>query len=401
LVGLVKMGGKDSSAHAGPRIGRALELARKERGLSLKQVEQATKIRARYLRELECENFDVLPAVYVQGSLKTYSNFLRLDGEALVRELRRRRASRHEPQGPAYVVPQKGDYFDRSLIFPRSAAGTEGEEMTDDEEDVGAAPGPAGGNLIYLASAAFLVLVAVALALTLPEDSEPAVPQVRKPLISQGPSQVSRVGGEENARPQLEDDRQSASAKNDNRQPEQHAGPSDVDTGGDGGPWRTGQTQGGRYLVAQSPRAALATQSASPAPQTEPATAPPEAPSTPPPPGAPDQGNQKQPATAPPGAASTPPPAEAPAQRDATGVPVKRGGEVPPQNARGWGDTRSATPRSQDVGGFDVRIVPGSDDPVRITGDPLATGNPARAGTANGPAYLPGSGSESGPAPRR
>ena len=56
------MGGKDSSAHAGPRIGRALELARKERGLSLKQVEQATKIRARYLRELERENFGVLPA---------------------------------------------------------------------------------------------------------------------------------------------------------------------------------------------------------------------------------------------------------------------------------------------------------------------------------------------------
>ena len=51
------------------QVGRILEQAREERGLSLPQVEQATKIRARYLKELERENFDVLPAVYVQGSL--------------------------------------------------------------------------------------------------------------------------------------------------------------------------------------------------------------------------------------------------------------------------------------------------------------------------------------------
>src|SRR5215218_4978705 len=36
-----------------PKIGRILEQAREERGISLHQAEQATKIRARYLQELE------------------------------------------------------------------------------------------------------------------------------------------------------------------------------------------------------------------------------------------------------------------------------------------------------------------------------------------------------------
>src|SRR3712207_988170 len=118
------MSGEDSGAHAGQSIGRTLELARKERGLSLKQVEQATKIRARYLRELERENFGVLPAVYVQGSLRTYANFLRLDAEALVRELRSRQAPPREPQ---YAEPPRRDYFDRSLIFLGGAAGAGSE----------------------------------------------------------------------------------------------------------------------------------------------------------------------------------------------------------------------------------------------------------------------------------
>ena len=52
-----------SVPHKSSKIGRTLELARRERGLSLKQVEEATKIRSSYLAELERENFDVLPAV--------------------------------------------------------------------------------------------------------------------------------------------------------------------------------------------------------------------------------------------------------------------------------------------------------------------------------------------------
>ncbi len=96
------MSGKDSDPLMEFKIGRILEQAREERGLSLHQVEQATKIRARYLKELERENFDVLPAVYVLGSLRTYADYLGLDAEALVRELKYRQSSRAEPQWPVY-----------------------------------------------------------------------------------------------------------------------------------------------------------------------------------------------------------------------------------------------------------------------------------------------------------
>src|SRR5215212_2456463 len=69
----VSMSGEAGNPHMGLEIGRTLRLAREKRGLSLQQVEEATKIRTRYLRDLENENFDVLPAVYMLGSLKTYA----------------------------------------------------------------------------------------------------------------------------------------------------------------------------------------------------------------------------------------------------------------------------------------------------------------------------------------
>src|ERR671917_1044757 len=110
----VGMSNGNGSPHAEPKIGRTLELTRKEQGLSLLQVEQETKIRTRYLRELERENFDVLPAVYVQGSLKTYANFLGLDGDALTRELKRRQPLEDELQeAPKHVEPPESDYFER------------------------------------------------------------------------------------------------------------------------------------------------------------------------------------------------------------------------------------------------------------------------------------------------
>src|SRR5215213_4063420 len=78
-------------------IGRYLEQTRKERGLSLEEVEQATKIRKRYLTGLEREDYTILPdAVYARGFLKTYANYLGLDGEALSRRLKSSTRTRRE-----------------------------------------------------------------------------------------------------------------------------------------------------------------------------------------------------------------------------------------------------------------------------------------------------------------
>ena len=101
----------------GGQIGAILEKKRLEKGLSLKEVEQATKIRTRYLEGLEQEDPTSLPdPVYARGFLKTYANFLGLDGEQLSREFRDHRAPRRERQ-PSYERLQKGE-FDQPLINP-------------------------------------------------------------------------------------------------------------------------------------------------------------------------------------------------------------------------------------------------------------------------------------------
>ena len=57
------------------------------RGVDFAQAELATKIRGKYLRALEDEQFEVLPAqTYVKGFLRTYAEYLGLDGQLYVDE---------------------------------------------------------------------------------------------------------------------------------------------------------------------------------------------------------------------------------------------------------------------------------------------------------------------------
>src|SRR5215213_3902112 len=106
----VIMSGEAGNPHTRLEIGRTLARAREKRGLSLQQVEEVTKIRTRYLRDLENENFEVLPAVYMLGSLKTYAEHLGLDGAAMTRELKRRQASLQAEQDEALLhSPPSGE----------------------------------------------------------------------------------------------------------------------------------------------------------------------------------------------------------------------------------------------------------------------------------------------------
>jgi len=68
-------------------IGNSLREARMRQGLDYPQVELATKIRVKYIRALEEDQFAVLPAqTYVKGFLRTYADFLGLDGQLYVDE---------------------------------------------------------------------------------------------------------------------------------------------------------------------------------------------------------------------------------------------------------------------------------------------------------------------------
>ena len=83
-------------------IGNSLREARYRQQLELSEVELATKIRARYLQALEEEQFDALPAqTYVKGFLRTYADYLGLDGQLYVDEYNSRYSvGEDEPREP-------------------------------------------------------------------------------------------------------------------------------------------------------------------------------------------------------------------------------------------------------------------------------------------------------------
>jgi transcriptional regulator with XRE-family HTH domain len=81
-------------------IGSSLREARERRGLELNEIERATRIRSRYLRALEEEQFGQLPGrAYAKGFLRTYADYLGLDASRSWRRgflptTRRRRSNR-------------------------------------------------------------------------------------------------------------------------------------------------------------------------------------------------------------------------------------------------------------------------------------------------------------------
>jgi cytoskeleton protein RodZ len=82
-------------------IGTTLREARTRQRLDISEIESETKIRAKYLRALENEEWDLLPGpAYVKSFLRTYANALGLDGKLLIEEykLRHERLSDFELQ---------------------------------------------------------------------------------------------------------------------------------------------------------------------------------------------------------------------------------------------------------------------------------------------------------------
>jgi helix-turn-helix protein len=72
------------------RIGPVLRKTRIRRKLELSEVEAATRIRARFLRAIESEEWDALPGgVYTRGFIRTYASLLGLDGDRFAEEYRR------------------------------------------------------------------------------------------------------------------------------------------------------------------------------------------------------------------------------------------------------------------------------------------------------------------------
>jgi len=71
-------------------IGQQLKRARLERNLSFEEIFESTHIRVKYLKALEADDFSVMPSpVQGRGFLRLYAQYLDLDVDALLEELRK------------------------------------------------------------------------------------------------------------------------------------------------------------------------------------------------------------------------------------------------------------------------------------------------------------------------
>jgi len=101
-------------------LGQLLREAREQKGVSLEQVEEATRIRQKFLQALEEGNFGALPAeTYAKGFLRTYAMYLELDPEELMALYEGR-----ENEGKA-ALPQSSFFqpMDISMAAPPAVLG--------------------------------------------------------------------------------------------------------------------------------------------------------------------------------------------------------------------------------------------------------------------------------------
>lgn len=99
-------------------IGNSLREARLRQGLEIPRIEADTKIRGKYLRALEDEGFDALPGdTYVKGFLRTYADYLGLDGQLYVDEFNSRFSITDEPvSAPARARPRLPRRSESNLV---------------------------------------------------------------------------------------------------------------------------------------------------------------------------------------------------------------------------------------------------------------------------------------------
>jgi cytoskeletal protein RodZ len=102
-----------------PDIGTTLREARMRQRIDITDMEVRTKIRAKYLRALENEEWDLLPGpTFVKTFLRTYAEYLGLDPRLLVEEYRQR----YERPSTQDLTPFKATRSARGRARRRRAA---------------------------------------------------------------------------------------------------------------------------------------------------------------------------------------------------------------------------------------------------------------------------------------
>jgi cytoskeletal protein RodZ len=98
-------------------LGEILKATRNKKGLTLDQVEEETKVRAKYLEALENEHFENLPGdVYALGFLTKYLDFLELDKNELLTQFKMERGKSFRA---GKFMPTTRNYEPKFSITPR------------------------------------------------------------------------------------------------------------------------------------------------------------------------------------------------------------------------------------------------------------------------------------------
>jgi cytoskeleton protein RodZ len=129
-----------------PEIGESLREARMRARIDVSEIEAKTKIRAKYLRALENEEWGLLPGpTFVKSFLRTYAQALGLDAKALVEEYR----LHHETPSDAALEP--------AMSSPRRSRTHPG----------GAGRPPGGPSRAYMALVGIVVVLIIVLIVAL------------------------------------------------------------------------------------------------------------------------------------------------------------------------------------------------------------------------------------------
>jgi cytoskeleton protein RodZ len=105
------------------QIGPSLREARTRRGLSAADVQKAIRIRERYLSALEDERWDQLPGdAYTKGFLRTYAEFLGLDGQLYVDEYNQRVGVQEEEPLVPNTLRRRGGGRDHTILVRSAVA---------------------------------------------------------------------------------------------------------------------------------------------------------------------------------------------------------------------------------------------------------------------------------------
>lgn len=98
-------------------LGAELKRIREEKGYKLQDVQQATKIRTRYLEAIEAGDLSPLPGVvYVRGFIKSYCDFLEVDGQEML-DRYGLSAEKHDVQAEPVRTAHKSRNFGKPVSF--------------------------------------------------------------------------------------------------------------------------------------------------------------------------------------------------------------------------------------------------------------------------------------------